>query len=488
MANQFKQVQIFMSNTPSQTIHPFVLSGGSGTRLWPLSRKSYPKQFLKLVGEDSLLQQTIQRLEGKNFASPSVLANNDHRFIIAEQMRAIGIAPEDIILEPAGRNTAPAALVAALRAAQKSQDALVLLLPCDHVIKDKQIFQENLLSARQTASNGNIVTFGIRPNAPETGYGYIETTGEPQDALDVLRFVEKPQKARAMEYLAAGNFYWNAGIFLYRAATMTKAFASHAPQILENCKTALARADQDLDFLRLDKEAYGACESISLDYAIMEKAKNIKCVPLETDWNDLGAWSAIWEVMEKDKSGNVTQGDTILHKTKNSFVHSTHGACLTTVGLDNVLAIATRDAILLADKDHAQDVKAIVEKLQAEKRREATEHKRVYRPWGWYEQLSEGSRFQVKALMVNPGARLSLQSHYHRAEHWVVVSGTAEVQVAEETRLLSENESVYIPIGAKHRLGNPGKLPALLIEVQSGSYLGEDDIERYEDDFDRHKG
>ena len=473
------------SNTPS--IHPYILSGGSGTRLWPLSRKSYPKQFLKLVGDDSLLQQTIKRLDGAAFAQPSVLANNDHRFIIAEQMQAIGVTAKDIILEPVGRNTAPAALIAALRAGAKDQNALVLLLPSDHVIKDIEKFQETILSGAKNAANGHLVTYGIAPTNPETGYGYIETSGKDKKSLDVVRFVEKPERERAEKYLAAGNFYWNAGIFLYRAGTMVDAFAAHAPGILQHCKKALEKADQDLDFLRLDQSSYGACQSISLDYAIMEKADGIKCIPLETEWNDLGAWSAIWDVMEKDGNGNVTKGDTVLHNTKDSFVHSTHGTCLTTVGLDNVLAIATKDAILLASKDHAQDVKAIVEKLQAEERPEATEHRRVYRPWGWYEQLSAGNRFQVKALMVKPGAQLSLQSHYHRAEHWVVVSGTAQVRVGDETKLLSENESTYIPIGTLHRLGNPGKLPAMLIEVQSGSYLGEDDIERYEDDFGRHE-
>ena len=474
-----------MSSENKRSIHPYILSGGSGTRLWPLSRKSYPKQFLKLVGEDSLLQQTAQRLRGPHFSDPSVLANNDHRFIIAEQMQMVGSKPKDIILEPVGRNTAPAALIAALRSAQSDDDALILLLPSDHVIKDVEKFQKTILSGINDASNGHLVTFGIKPTAPETGYGYIETSGAPQTALDVERFVEKPELAKAKEYLAAGNFFWNAGIFMYRAGSMIEAFADHAPQILTHCQNALEKAASDLDFLRLDEPSYAACESISLDYAIMEKASGIKCIPLETDWSDLGAWSAIWDVMDKDANGNVIKGDVVVHNTKNSFIQSAHGTCLSLVGLDNVLAIATKDAILLANKDNAQDVKAIVDKLQASGRSEAIEHRRVYRPWGWYEQLSAGDRFQVKALMVNPGAQLSLQSHYHRAEHWVVVSGTAEVRVGDKVSLLSENESTYIPIGTLHRLGNPGKLPAMLIEVQSGSYLGEDDIERYEDDFGR---
>ncbi len=474
-----------MSSENKQSIHPYILSGGSGTRLWPLSRKSYPKQFLKLVGEDSLLQQTAKRLCGPHFSDPSVLANNDHRFIIAEQMQLVGAKPKDIILEPVGRNTAPAALIAALRSAQADEDALILLLPSDHVIKDVEKFQETILSGIDDASQGHLVTFGIKPTAPETGYGYIETSGDAKTALDVERFVEKPERALAKEYLSAGNFFWNAGIFMYRAGSMIEAFATHAPQILAHCQSALEKAQSDLDFLRLDEQSYAQCESISLDYAIMEKASGIKCIPLETDWSDLGAWSAIWDVLDKDENGNVIKGDVVVHNTKNSFIQSAHGTCLSLVGLDNVLAIATKDAILLANKDNAQDVKAIVDKLQASGRSEAVEHRRVYRPWGWFEQLSAGKRFQVKALMVNPGAQLSLQSHYHRAEHWVVVSGTAEVRVGDKVSLLSENESTYIPIGTLHRLGNPGKLPAMLIEVQSGSYLGEDDIERYEDDFGR---
>ena len=475
-----------MSSEHTRSIHPYILSGGSGTRLWPLSRKSYPKQFLKLVGEESLLQQTALRLRGPAFSDPSVLANNDHRFIIAEQMQLVGTNPNNIILEPVGRNTAPAALIAALCSAKSDENELVLLLPSDHVIKDVEKFQQTILTGVDDANKGHLVTFGIKPTAPETGYGYIETSGDPKKALDVERFVEKPERAKAQEYLAAGNFFWNAGIFMYRAGSMIEAFAEHAPQILAHCQQALEKADSDLDFLRLDEPSYAQCESISLDYAIMEKTSDIKCIPLDTDWSDLGAWSAIWDVMDKDKNGNVVTGDAVLHQTTNSFVHSTDGSCLSLVGLDNVLAIATKDAVLLANKDNAQDVKAIVDELQASGRSEAVEHKRIYRPWGWYEQLSKGDRFQVKALMVNPGAQLSLQSHYHRAEHWVVVSGTAEVRVGDKVSLLSENESTYIPVGTLHRLGNPGKLPAMLIEVQSGSYLGEDDIERYEDDFGRH--
>jgi len=476
------------------SIYPFILSGGSGTRLWPLSRKSYPKQFLNLTGERSLLQQTVQRLSGPDFHAPSVLANNDHRFIIAEQLQQIGVAPKAIILEPVGRNTAPAALVAALQAEKTDENAVVLLLPSDHVIGDGDRFRKTIVSALEDAKDGHIVTFGVSPNAPETGYGYIETKADRSGdgdngaaSRDVARFVEKPDRATAEKYLASGNFLWNAGVFMYRAKDMIAAFEKHAPTLLKPCREALDKAKADLDFLRLDKAAYEQCENISLDYAVMEKAEGVRCAPLASDWNDLGAWSAIWEVMDKDDKGNVETGDVALHEASNCFAHSTDGACLAVIGLDNVMAIATRDAVLVADRDHAQDVKVIVDQLKAEGRVEAVEHKRVYRPWGWYEQLSDGDRFQVKALMVKPGAQLSDQSHFHRAEHWIVVRGTAEISINENTQLLTENQSAYIPIGARHRLGNPGKLPALLIEVQSGPYLGEDDIVRYNDDFGRHE-
>lgn len=472
-------------NTPAPRIHPFILSGGSGTRLWPLSRRAYPKQFLALTGDRSLLQQTILRLDGPEFGRASVLANHDHRFIIAEQFQELGSTPENIVLEPFGRNTAPAALIAALILAERDRAAIALLLPSDHIIRDGATFRETILAGLADAAAGHIVTFGIAPTAPETGYGYIETAGDGRHR-DVVRFVEKPDRATAEQYLASGRFLWNAGIFMYRAGDMIDAFEAYAPEFLAPCREALAKARRDLDFLRLDAEAYDRCANISIDYAIMERAAGIRCVPLATDWNDLGAWSAIWEVMDKDTAGNVATGDVLLHDVSNSYVHSVDGTCLSVLGLDNVLAIATKDAVLIADKARAQDVKVFVDRLQQSERSEATEHKRVYRPWGWYEELSRGTRYQVKALMVKPGAQLSLQSHYHRAEHWVVVLGTAEVTIGEEKRLLSENQSIYIPIGTRHRLANPGRLPALLIEVQSGAYLGEDDIVRYQDDFGRH--
>jgi len=466
-------------------VHPFILSGGSGTRLWPLSRQAYPKQFLPLVGDKSLMQQTCQRLSAPMFSSPSVLGNNDHRFIIAEQLLEIGVTPKDIILEPVGRNTAPAALIAALMAARDNEENLILLLPSDHVIADQEKFTRTIALGLEPAGNGRIVTFGVAPTAAETGYGYIQTSGTDTPVKDVVRFVEKPSAEKAQSYLDDGQYLWNAGIFLFSAKTLISAFEALAPDILKSCRDALSKARVDLDFLRLDEAAYATCNSISLDYAIMEKTANIACIPLETQWSDLGAWPALCDVVDSDANGNVTKGDVILNNTTNSYIHSADGTCLALVGMDNVIAVATKDAILVADKTHAQDVKLIVDRLNEEGREEAVNHARVYRPWGWYERLSLGERFQVKCLMVKPGARLSLQSHFHRAEHWVVVSGTAEVTVGEKTFLLSENESTYIPIGTKHRLANPGKVPARLIEVQSGTYLKEDDIVRFDDDYAR---
>lgn len=471
-------------------IHPFVLSGGSGTRLWPLSRKAYPKQFLPLEGERSLLQQSCLRVNDPVFAAPSILCNHEHRFLVAEQMRILDQGDARIVLEPVARNTAPAALIAALLTAEQDEDGLALLMPSDHVMSSAEGFVASIKKGVEAANGGKIVTFGVRPDSPETGYGYIETENintENADTvlLNVSRFVEKPNQEKAEQYLAAGNFFWNAGIFLYSAKAMVAAFETHAPDMLAHCRQALAQAKADLNFLRLDEQAFAQCENISIDYAIIEKSNNISCVPLETGWNDLGAWSALWDIGEKDSDGNITKGDVLLHDTTNSYVHSDPDTCLSLIGLDDVIAVSTRDAVLVAPKAKAQDVKHIVDKLQAEGRDEHIYHKRVYRPWGWYESLAMGPRYQVKCLMVKPGVQLSLQSHHHRAEHWIVVSGTVNVTVDDDVSMLTENQSTYIPIGSKHRLGNPGKVPALLIEVQSGAYLGEDDIVRYEDDFDR---
>jgi mannose-1-phosphate guanylyltransferase/mannose-6-phosphate isomerase len=465
-------------------IHPFILSGGSGTRLWPLSRKAYPKQFLALTGGDkSLFQMSCERFASPAFAAPTILGGNEHRFIIAEQMREIGITPASIVLEPFGRNTAPAAAIAALVAAEKSDDALLLLAPSDHIIADPVAFRQTVMQGVAAARAGSLITFGVKPTGPHTGYGYIEAEGEGS-ALPVRRFVEKPDQETAAAYVASGNFYWNAGIFLMSAGALIQAFETHAPEILEGCRRALLRSQVDLDFLRLDGQVYGSVPDISIDYAIMEKAQNVVCVPLSGQWSDLGAWPAVWEAIEKDGEDNAAHGDVIFHDSKRSYAYS-EDACVAVVGLEDVLVVATKDAILVASKEHAQSVKNVVDKLKETDRPEVIFHKRVYRPWGWFEGLDRGDRFQVKRIMVKPGAQLSLQSHYHRAEHWIVVEGTLEVTIENQVKLLNENQSTYIPLGARHRLVNPGKIPAYLIEVQSGAYLGEDDIVRYEDIYGR---
>ena len=466
-------------------IHPFILSGGSGTRLWPLSRKAYPKQFLALTGGNkSLFQMSCERFASPEFAPPIILGGNEHRFIIAEQMREIDIAPSSIVLEPMGRNTAPAAAIAALLAAERSEDALLLLAPSDHVITDPAAFRETVMRGVDAARDGAMITFGVKPTGPHTGYGYIEAEDSQEPTRRVKRFVEKPNQSDAATYVASANFFWNAGIFLMSARTLLAAFEAHAPEILEGCKRALLRSGVDLDFVRLDAQIYGAVPDISIDYAIMEKAQNVCCVPLTGKWSDLGAWPAIWEVIDKDTNNNAAQGDVIFHDTKRSYAYS-EDACLAVVGLEDVLVVATKDAILVSSKEHAQSVKDVVDQLKANDRPEVVFHKRVYRPWGWFEGLDRGDRFQVKRIMVKPGAQLSLQSHYHRAEHWIVVEGTLEVTIENQIQLLNENQSTYIPLGARHRLANPGCIPAYLIEVQSGAYLGEDDIVRYEDIYGR---
>ena len=464
---------------------PFILCGGAGTRLWPLSREAFPKQFHKITGNETLFQQTCRRLSGDLFGDLFVLSNHRHRFLIAEQLEALGAPATNIVLEPVSRNTAPAACIAALIAAEADPDALVLLAPSDHMIANGDTFADAIATGLPAARDGALVTFGVEPDCPHTGYGYIEIDKAQGPAFKVIRFVEKPSLEVAEAYLDSGRFYWNAGIFLFRASVLLDLAATHAPDILAACRRALDGAAQDLTF-RILGEAYAQAPAISLDYAIVEKAANIACVPLTTSWSDVGSWSAVWQFMDKDDSGNVVQGDgeIILQSTRNSFAYSDH-ACVAVVGLENVIVIAMEDAVLVASKEHAEQVKGIVEQLKGNGRSHALQHNRVYRPWGWYHTLNRGERYQVKCIMVKPGGKLSLQSHHHRSEHWVVVKGTLEVTKGEDVELLSENQSTYIPIGKQHRLANPGKIPAFLIEVQSGAYLDEDDIVRFEDIYRR---
>ena len=469
-------------------ILPCILCGGAGTRLWPLSREAFPKQFHRLTGPESLLQQTCRRLTGDLFGDLSILSSEQHRFIIQEQLQEIDVGVANIVLEPVGRNTAPAACIAALMSGRTDPDSLILLAPSDHVIGDAGSFAEAVNAGVDAARRGELVVFGVEPDCPHTGYGYIETDSGADRAnavLPVRRFVEKPSRETAETYLDSDRFYWNAGLFLFKAATLLELFQAHAPEILTPCRQALNEAVNDLGFRHLGK-SYSQAPSISLDYAIMEKADNIVCVPLSTTWSDVGSWSEVWNILEKDPSGNVVQGEgnIILEGASNNLAYSDQ-PCVALVGVDNLVVIAMGDAVLVASKDHAEDIKEVVNRLKENGHDVALQHNRVYRPWGWYQGLNRGDRYQVKCIMVKPGAKLSLQSHHHRSEHWVVVKGTLEVTKGTETNLLTENQSTYIPIGEKHRLSNPGKIPAFLIEVQSGPYLDEDDIVRFEDIYRR---
>ena len=469
-------------------IWPYILCGGAGTRLWPLSREAYPKQFHRLVGPKSLFQQTCMRFSGDDFDAISVLSNRQYRFLIDEQLQEVGLQAARIVLEPDNRNTAPAACVAALIAHQADPDALVLLAPSDHVIADDASFAASVRRGIDAARGGALVTFGVRPDCPHTGYGYIESdSGKPDQSgvFAVRRFVEKPSADAAASYLESDRFFWNAGIFLFGAELMLRLFETFAPEILLTCQQAVDAAVEDLSFQVLGDQ-YGKAQAISLDYAIVEKADNIRCVPLNTAWSDVGSWSELWNFLDKDSSGNVKQGEgeTIFAETRNSFAYSS-GASVALVGINDLVVVAMDDAVLVASKDHAEAIKNLVNDLKGNGQDLVLRHKRVYRPWGWYEGLNRGDRYQVKRIMVKPGGKLSLQSHHHRSEHWVVVKGTLEVTKGGETNLLTENQSTYIPIGEKHRLSNPGKIPAFLIEVQSGTYLDEDDIVRFEDIYRR---
>ena len=470
-------------------ITPVILCGGSGSRLWPSSRASYPKQFSPLLGAESLFQGTLRRLSGPGFDAPIVLTHGDFRFLATEQTTALGIADAQVIVEPHRRNTAAPVLTAALMLGE-DPEALMLVAPSDHVIGDAAAFRAALEAGVEAARAGHLVTFGIAPTRAETGYGYLELDAAPQDgaprAHPVRRFVEKPDADQAADMLAAGRYLWNAGIFLMRPADVLAAFTAHAPELIAPCEAALARGRPDLDFFRLAGDEYARAPDISLDYAVMERADGLVAVPYGGGWSDLGAWDALWEALARDGQGNALSGPATAVDCRDTLLRAEEpGQRLVGLGLERIVAVAMRDAVLVADMDAAQGVREVVDLLKAQAVPQATDYPRVHRPWGWYETLCQDSRFQVKRIMVKPGGVLSLQSHMHRSEHWVVVAGTARVTLEGEERLVSENQSVYIPLGAQHRMENPGKVEMYLIEVQTGAYLGEDDIARYEDIYDR---
>ena len=475
-------------------IHPVLLCGGSGTRLWPLSRKSYPKQFARITGEASLFQASARRLSGDGFAAPSVITGVDFRFIVTEQLAAVEMSPAAILIEPAARNTAPAICAAALALEARRPGALMLVAPSDHVIPDAARFRAAVLAAVPDALAGNLVTFGIRPDRPESGYGWLELDTAPPDDLaprsqPLRAFVEKPDPEAATRMLARGNYLWNAGIFLFSTTAILDAFRQHAPAILHGVAASLQGAETDLGFTRLAMTPWNELEDISIDYAIMEKAGNLCVLPYSGRWSDLGGWDAVWREEGPDAQGIVTSGSATAIDCQNSLLRAeSPDQQLVGIGLQDIIAVAMPDAVLVAHKGRAQDVKLAVQRLKADGVAQAETLPRDYRPWGWYESLVVGPRFQVKRIVVHPGAALSLQSHHHRAEHWVVVEGTAKVTIDDKVRLVSENESVFIPLGAVHRMENPGKLPLTLIEVQTGAYLGEDDIIRYDDAYARGQG
>jgi mannose-1-phosphate guanylyltransferase/mannose-6-phosphate isomerase len=469
-------------------IYPVILSGGAGTRLWPLSRAVLPKQLLPLVSDKTMLQETALRVVGwPGLMAPLVVCGNEHRFLVAEQLREIGVTPLGILLEPAGRNTAPAVAAAACFLKAIDPEAIMLVLPADHVILDNEAFKEAVQRAAGLVGHGALATFGIVPQAPETGYGYIRR-GQPVEGADdcykVDRFVEKPDRATAEAFLADGGYYWNSGMFLFGGERYLAELARYNPEIVAAAEAAVRTGYRDLDFCRLDEAAFSACPSDSIDYAVMERTRDAVVVPADIGWSDVGSWSALWEVQRRDGDGNCQRGDVYLDGVSNSLVRA-ESRIVAVVGVQDLVVVETPDAVLVAHKDQVQRVKQVVDHLKSKERTEHLHHTRVYRPWGYYEGIDAGDRFQVKRITVKPGEKLSLQMHHHRAEHWVVVSGTARVTCGEKVSLLSENESTYIPIGMNHRLENPGKVPLHIIEVQSGSYLGEDDIVRFEDIYKR---
>lgn len=462
------------------------MAGGSGTRLWPLSRKMFPKQFLSLVNSTTMFQDTLSRLQGNEFSVglPIIVCNDEHRFIVAEQLREASITSQAIILEPVGRNTAPAVALAALDAIEKGDDPLLLVLAADHVIRDDETFRKAVVKASTAAQAGKLVTFGIVPRGPETGYGYIKAKASTEQLASVETFVEKPDLETAKAYLASGDYFWNSGMFLFKASSYLAELKRHQPAILGAVEKAYAGKQADLDFTRLDVEAFKACPDDSIDYAVMEKTDNAAMIGLDAGWSDVGSWSSLWEESEHDAQGNVCRGDVFVHDASNNLLFSDN-KMIAALGVEDLVVVDTPDAVMVSRKDKVQEVKQIVKQLEKQDRSEAHFHREVARPWGCYDSIDMGERFQVKRITVKPGAKLSLQMHHHRAEHWIVVSGTALVTIGDEERMLSENESTYIPIGMTHRLENPGVLPLEMIEVQSGSYLGEDDIVRFDDTYGR---
>jgi mannose-1-phosphate guanylyltransferase / mannose-6-phosphate isomerase len=471
---------------------PVILSGGAGTRLWPLSRELYPKQLLALLGNRTMIQQTALRFAGLGATAPVVVCNDAHRFLVAEQLRQLGIQPRATVLEPFGRNTAPAIALAALAALKASQgeDPVLLVLPADHVIRDVPAFQKAIQIALPAAQQGRLVTLGVVPQSPETGYGYIQREGGrgadsgANGVYRIAQFVEKPSLERAGEFLASGDYYWNSGMFLFRARRYLEELERLAPEIAKACRAAFDAARSDLDFTRVDAKLFESCPSDSIDYAVMEKTSDAVVVPLDAGWSDVGSWAALHEASDLDGAGNVARGDVLVEDSEGCYLYS-ESRLVAAVGLKDHVVVETKDAVLVAPKNRVQDVKKLVARLKEQGRYEHSLHREVFRPWGSYDSIENGARFQVKRLKVNPGATLSLQMHHHRAEHWVVVSGTARITRGDEEFLLEENQSTYIPIGVKHRIENPGKIPLHIIEIQSGTYLGEDDIVRFEDRYGR---
>ncbi|BBO72731.1 mannose-1-phosphate guanylyltransferase [Desulfosarcina widdelii] len=481
------------STNQTPTILPVILAGGSGTRLWPLSRALYPKQLIRLVDRHTMLQNTILRLDGlADVGRPMVICNDEYRFMVAEQLRQIEIEPHAIILEPVGRNTAPALAVAAMRTMESGADPVLLILPADHHIQIPENFRQVVQAGVKHALDGRLITFGIVPQSPETGYGYIkmgEPLGENKEddtAVTIAAFVEKPDLETAKQYLATKAYCWNSGMFMFRASTVLQALEAFVPDIVAACRKAVERGTADLDFFRLDKKAFSSCPGNSIDYAVMEKTDRGAMIPMEAGWNDLGSWEALWQVGEKDGMNNVVKGDVVLHDVEDSYLHA-EDRLLAAVGLKDHIVVETSDAVMISPRDRVQDVKGLVDRLKAKQREETRSHKRSYRPWGTVDLLVTGARFQVNRITVKPGGALSLQKHFNRSEHWIVVRGSALVTRADEQFVLKEDSSTYISAGVAHRLENPGKIPLELIEVQTGGYIGEDDITRLEDIYGRHR-